>query len=889
MWVNPGEIPGNDVDDDNNGYIDDIHGYDVLNNDGDPIDDHGHGSHVSGTIGAEGNNAEGVAGVCWDVRIMALKFLDSFGNGDTANAVLCVEYAALMGAHVLNNSWGGGPYEQSLKDAIDAAGAQDILFVAAAGNDYGNDNDLVPHYPSNYDSPNVISVMSTDRNDGRSSFSNYGLTSVDLAAPGSDILSCGNGGGYQLMNGTSMATPHVAGACALMMAANPLASADRIKEALLLTADQTLGGQCVSGGRLSLAAAVTEIGVPWIRVEPAAASDLAPLTSVDLAVTFDASFLPPGVYEGEVRISAPGAVSPSVAAPVIFTVLSNDLVVRPDAAFESAGYWSSTFAPGSTSYVVSNAGTASLEWTVPDTVAWLDIAPATGILAPGATDTVAVVVNGSAAGLPPSLYTDTLVFSNESNTAIVTRDVSLDVRPSPTTAVYVVSLDADPGWPTPGQWAFGEPQGGGSHNGDPTSGFTGTNVYGYNLDGDYSNNSAVSYLVSEAFDCSDYREVALSFRRWLGVEHPTFDRATVDVSTNGTVWTPVWLNAGTISDAAWVSMQYDISAAADEQPTVYLRWGMGPTDDSFTYPGWNIDDIVLSGRYIDHYVLTIESAHGLSVPGVGSNVFARGAVTTVAVVDSPVAAGGEQYDCVGWTGAGSVPASGRQTNTGPIELTADSTLTWLWQTNVWLDTVVTGHGSVDTSDGWFGTTAGVTVTAMPGDYAAFDYWSGDTNGATTVSNRITVTMNMPRQVVAHFDEFVTSHGTPWWWLASYGLTNGGFELQADGDADGDGMQTWEEWLAGTIPTNQMSVLRVADLPAESGGRRRLTFQSVPGRSYRIVSCADLTVATWLPEAVGRSATGILSAAPLEAVGNSVTVYLVPGDAARFYRVFVEVE
>ncbi len=258
IWTNLGEIPGNGIDDDGNGYVDDVHGYDFVNDDGDPMDDNDHGTHCSGTIGGEGNNAIGVAGVCWQVRIMGVKFLSAGGSGSTADGVLSVQYATLMGANVMNNSWGGGGYSQALKDAIDAAGAANIIFPAAAGNT-ATDNDVIPHYPSSYDSPNIVAVMSTDDHDLRSGFSCWGLTSVDLAAPGSDILSCQPGGGYQLMSGTSMATPHVAGACALLLAANPTLSVAQIKQALLSTVDPVVPGLCVSGGRLNLPRALTSI------------------------------------------------------------------------------------------------------------------------------------------------------------------------------------------------------------------------------------------------------------------------------------------------------------------------------------------------------------------------------------------------------------------------------------------------------------------------------------------------------------------------------------------------------------------------------------------------------------------------------------------------------
>ncbi|HXV13377.1 MAG TPA: S8 family peptidase, partial [Candidatus Krumholzibacteria bacterium] len=208
MFINPNEIPGNGVDDDFNGYIDDVRGWDFVNNDNNPMDDHGHGTHVSGTIGALGNNGVGVVGVSWSVRIMGLKFLDAGGFGSTSDAILAVEYATMMGVKLTSNSWGGGGFSQALQDAIEAAGNAGILFVAAAGNASSN-NDVFPNFPSNYPLDNIIAVASTDHRDNLSGFSNFGLTTVDLGAPGTDILSTFPNNTYGTISGTSMATPHV--------------------------------------------------------------------------------------------------------------------------------------------------------------------------------------------------------------------------------------------------------------------------------------------------------------------------------------------------------------------------------------------------------------------------------------------------------------------------------------------------------------------------------------------------------------------------------------------------------------------------------------------------------------------------------------------------------
>ena len=170
--------------------------------------------------------------------------------------------------------------------------------------------------------------------------------------------------------------------------------------------------------------------------------------------------------------------------------------------------------------------------------------------------------------------------------------IVVHVTPPPPELVINFPLDSDPGWSTQGQWEFGQPIGGGSHGGDPFSGYTGNNVYAYNLAGDYTNNMPAYYLTTTAIDCTDLLLVELKFRCWLGVERVPYDHATVEVSNDGTNWTPLWANStSTISDEEWVEMVFDISAVADDQPTVYVRWGMGSTDDGITYFGWNIDDV----------------------------------------------------------------------------------------------------------------------------------------------------------------------------------------------------------------------------------------------------------------------------------------------------------
>ncbi|MEJ2703019.1 MAG: S8 family serine peptidase, partial [Sedimentisphaerales bacterium] len=284
MWVNPGEIPDNGVDDDGNGYIDDVYGYDFAGavntdpSDGDsnPDDFYFHGTHAAGIIGAVGNNSTGVSGVCWNVKLMALKVFadDLYTDAEVfaSDAVAAIEYAVDNGAKIISASWGGDFYSQTLYDTIREAGDKGVLFIAAAGNDYGNDNDAIPVYPASFDLENIISVMATDQNDVESDFSNYGATSVDVAAPGTHVLSTTPSvqqfpmivfqvaTNYDFLDGTSMSAPMVAGECAMIWSQYPALPASLVKGVVLKTVDPVLdSSRCLSGGRVNLNRALTVI------------------------------------------------------------------------------------------------------------------------------------------------------------------------------------------------------------------------------------------------------------------------------------------------------------------------------------------------------------------------------------------------------------------------------------------------------------------------------------------------------------------------------------------------------------------------------------------------------------------------------------------------------
>lgn len=249
MWRNPGETgidedgfdrATNGVDDDGNGYVDDVYGWDFANGDNDPLDDFGHGTHVAGTIGAVGNNGVGVTGIAWNVSLVAIKVFGESGGATDANIIQGIEYATTNKILITNNSWGGFGFNQATKDAIEANARAGGLFIAAAGNE-SSDSDQIKFYPANYGVENIISVGALTNKDEKAKFSNFGSHSVHIGAPGENILSLAMSQSGQLvtrMSGTSMAAPHVAGAAALIKAAYPESTAQQIRNRILYGSDK---------------------------------------------------------------------------------------------------------------------------------------------------------------------------------------------------------------------------------------------------------------------------------------------------------------------------------------------------------------------------------------------------------------------------------------------------------------------------------------------------------------------------------------------------------------------------------------------------------------------------------------------------------------------------
>ncbi|MDP6629841.1 MAG: S8 family serine peptidase [Kiritimatiellia bacterium] len=335
IWINPWENPTNGVDDDANGYIDDVHGWDFANNDAGVYGPSHHGTHVAGTIAAVGNNSTGVVGVSWNSRLMILKMFSDSGSGQTSAAIDALEYARTMRERgvpirVTNNSWGGGGYSTLLRSAIEDTGEAGMLFVAAAGN-YPQfswrDNDEIDFYPASYDLSNVISVAASTSTDGLASFSHYGATSVDLAAPGANILST-LPSGYGSLDGTSMATPQVAGACALIWEAYPAATWEQVRGYIMagVTTNAAFAGRMVSNGRLDVLGSMYAIA-PQIDHEP-----LENTTNAVTDYVVEANIAPPAfVVPGSVRLhwNTSGPSNSYTIAPMTLVTNQQEQAVVP--------------------------------------------------------------------------------------------------------------------------------------------------------------------------------------------------------------------------------------------------------------------------------------------------------------------------------------------------------------------------------------------------------------------------------------------------------------------------------------------------------------------------------------------------------------------------------
>jgi subtilisin family serine protease len=400
IWVNPGEIAGDGIDNDGNGYIDDVSGWNFVTNTNNPQDGNGHGTHVSGTIAAKGNNGIGVAGVAWNAKIVPLKFLSDTGSGTTANAIKAIDYCTANGIKLSNNSWGGGLFDSLLLQAITNAGAVDHLFIAAAGNSALN-IDVSLSYPASYNLSNMVNVASTANSGILSSFSNYGVGTVQVAAPGSNIFSTwpvaltvlGQPNGYNSISGTSMAAPHVTGLAALLRGKMPSWTATQVRSAILgstkpLTA---LAGKVSREGIISaynaLAATNVEAIPPTVNaVRTPATANAAGWNNANVTVAITGTDNVGGSGIRDVKYTINGGTTLS-------TVGSTTNVVRSTDGIATIAYWS-TDNSGNVSPVGSM--TVRVDKTLPVT---------TITATPGATSTSVVVsATDATSGLAGTFY-----------------------------------------------------------------------------------------------------------------------------------------------------------------------------------------------------------------------------------------------------------------------------------------------------------------------------------------------------------------------------------------------------------------------------------------------------------------------------------------------------
>ncbi|MFO0845201.1 MAG: S8 family serine peptidase [Gemmataceae bacterium] len=310
----------NDVSDDHDQWVDDLIGWNFVDDSNDPMDDFGHGTHVAGTIGAVGNNGQGVAGINWSIQMMPIKFMNANGAGSVSAFIAGLNYAVEHGAKISNNSWTGSGDSTLLAQAVQAAQQKNHIFVAAAGNS-GSNNDSSPTYPASLPYDNVLSVAATDRNDNLAGFSNYGASSVDLAAPGVDILSTTMGGGYGYNSGTSMATPHVTGAAALIWARNPSWTYQMVLNRIMGSVDKvpSLSGKVRSGGRLNIGSAlaagnptpVTPVVPPVVTAAAWSGPSSGSLSKV--RITFDKAVALSSFTPGDAVLTGPGGKGISVS------------------------------------------------------------------------------------------------------------------------------------------------------------------------------------------------------------------------------------------------------------------------------------------------------------------------------------------------------------------------------------------------------------------------------------------------------------------------------------------------------------------------------------------------------------------------------------------------
>jgi len=542
MWHNPGETPGNGLDDDGNGFIDDYYGYDFANDDADPYDDLGHGTHCAGTIGMVGNNGVGSAGVNWNAKIMAIKTDAGFGHA-TSDLIDAYNYIIMMrgrgvDVRVTSNSYAGGSFSQAWSDAVAALGQSGTLFITGAANQ-ATDNDANPYYPASFGSPAIIAVAASDANDRIAPFSNWGATSVDLAAPGVDVWSTMPGGAYGYNSGTSMSTPHVAGAAALVWSAHPELTAAEVKARLLNGADPI--------GQIGANASFPTVTNGRLNVRNA--------------------LLVPGPDNDTAAPAPVGNLAAAAASP--WSVALNWTATGDDIATGRGGFYDVRYS------------------TSPITAAnWADATRAAGEPAPRTTGSAET---GAVAGLEPgTLYYFAMKVKdnagNESGLSNVAQAVTTSAR-------QLLNDDVEHGtadWSATGLWHPSTVRG---HD-SATAWY-----YGRDDTRTYFNGTQDSgtLTLSSPIDLTGAGQALLRFREWRQViDINPLDVARVQASRNGADWSTVSESFASTFD--WEQRTLDLTPFSGGP--VYLRFEFNknaydflPFAISHGYEGWHLDDV----------------------------------------------------------------------------------------------------------------------------------------------------------------------------------------------------------------------------------------------------------------------------------------------------------
>jgi subtilisin family serine protease/Ca2+-binding RTX toxin-like protein len=741
IWTNPGEIAADGIDNDGNGYIDDVRGWDFAYNDNNPMDVYGHGTHVSGTIAGKGNNGIGVTGVAWNAQIMPLKFLDDSGSGSTSNAILAISYATAKGVKITNNSWGGGNFSQALYDAINAAGQLGALFIAAAGND-ANDNDANPSYPASYNLANIVSVAATNRNDQLVTLANtggwwgssYGLTSVDLGAPGSDIYSTTPGNTYSTYSGTSMATPHVSGAAALLWSQNPTWTAQQVKTALMNTGDSlaSLAGKTVSGKRLNVYNALAASNLPSVTVSVSPTSVQEDGTT-NLVYTFTRTNLnlssPLTVNFG---IDGTANAAPVGSDPTDYNVLTNSGV---------------TFNPTTKLGTVTFAANATTATVVVD--------PITDTVQED-NETVNLTINSGNGyiGGAPGTATGTII-SEEGFTTFFSDSFA----------------NNNNGWTLGTEWQIGPATvSTGQIYGNPDPGVdytptTDNGVAGVVIGGNAS--TALHdfyYFTSPIINTSTANNLFFEYARWLNSDYTPFIQNTVDVF-NGSSWVNLWSSGESpgVTDDAWTPQKFDISTYKSASTQIRFGFNVG-NDGAYTVSSWNIDDVKFYGDGGSTLpVITVaatDASAAETIPGATTNpgkyTLTRTGVTTSAltvnVLMSGTATNGTDYTSIPTTATFAIGSTTALVNLNVIDdILVEQTI------ETAILTVGTGTGYT------VGTTPSATVNITDNDLpvitvAATDASAAETiPGATTNPGQYTLTRTGP--ITSALTVNVTKTGT----------------------------------------------------------------------------------------------------------------------------------